>query len=116
MIAPDRAAGRHAQHATSGRAGDRLSQGRRRQACRLCRRNRRDAIGLDETVDPLWAAQELPEGLPVQGNLDPLALIAGGKSLEDAASASLTPSPGVRTSSISGTGSCRTRRSRMSSS
>jgi uroporphyrinogen decarboxylase len=43
------------------------------------------AIGLDETVDPLWAAQELPEGLPVQGNLDPLALIAGGKSLKDAA-------------------------------
>ena len=40
-----------------------------------------NAIGLDETVDPLWAAEELPEGLPVQGNLDPLALIAGGKSL-----------------------------------
>jgi uroporphyrinogen decarboxylase len=44
------------------------------------------AIGLDETVDPLWAAKELPEGLPVQGNLDPLALIAGGKALRDAAS------------------------------
>jgi len=43
------------------------------------------AIGLDETVDPLWAAQELPDGLPVQGNLDPLALIAGGKSLKEAA-------------------------------
>jgi uroporphyrinogen decarboxylase len=40
-----------------------------------------DAIGLDETVDPLWAARELPEGLPVQGNLDPLALIAGGDEL-----------------------------------
>jgi uroporphyrinogen decarboxylase len=43
-----------------------------------------DAIGLDETVDPAWAAAELPEGLPVQGNLDPLALIAGGQPLEDA--------------------------------
>jgi uroporphyrinogen decarboxylase len=41
-----------------------------------------DAIGLDETVDPLWAAAELPEDLPLQGNLDPLALIAGGEALE----------------------------------
>ena len=42
-----------------------------------------DAIGLDETVDPVWAARALPDGLPVQGNLDPLALIAGGAALED---------------------------------
>ena len=41
-----------------------------------------DAIGLDETVDPAWADKELPERLPVQGNLDPLALIAGGEALE----------------------------------
>jgi uroporphyrinogen decarboxylase len=39
------------------------------------------AIGLDESVDPDWAAKSLPSGLPVQGNLDPLALIAGGESL-----------------------------------
>ncbi len=44
-----------------------------------------DALGLDETVDPDWAHKELPAGLPVQGNLDPLALIAGGAILEDAA-------------------------------
>ncbi|HEY6917471.1 MAG TPA: uroporphyrinogen decarboxylase [Allosphingosinicella sp.] len=44
-----------------------------------------DAIGLDETVDPVWAHRELPAGLPVQGNLDPLALIAGGEALEKAA-------------------------------
>ncbi|WP_114952989.1 uroporphyrinogen decarboxylase [Sphingosinicella terrae] len=43
-----------------------------------------DAIGLDETVDPAWAAAELPRGLPVQGNLDPLALLAGGEALERA--------------------------------
>ena len=42
------------------------------------------AIGVDETVDPLWAARELPEDLPVQGNLDPLALVAGGKALRTA--------------------------------
>jgi len=40
-----------------------------------------DAIGLDETVDPVWADRALPPGLPVQGNLDPLALIAGGDAL-----------------------------------
>jgi len=43
-----------------------------------------DALGLDETVDPRWADAELPEGLPVQGNLDPLALIAGGAELDHA--------------------------------
>ncbi len=43
-----------------------------------------DAIGLDETVDPIWADRELPANLPVQGNLDPLALIAGGATLEAA--------------------------------
>lgn len=41
-----------------------------------------DAIGLDETVDPDWADSVLPPGMPVQGNLDPLALIAGGEALE----------------------------------
>jgi uroporphyrinogen decarboxylase len=43
------------------------------------------ALGLDETVDPFWAAKELPAGLPVQGNLDPLALIAGGETLRRSA-------------------------------
>ncbi len=43
-----------------------------------------DAVGLDETVDPAWADAALPEGLPVQGNLDPLALIAGGGTLDAA--------------------------------
>jgi uroporphyrinogen decarboxylase len=40
------------------------------------------ALGLDETIDPLWAARALPAGLPVQGNLDPLLLISGGAELE----------------------------------
>lgn len=42
-----------------------------------------DALGLDETVDPVWAAKELPAGLALQGNLDPLLLIGGGQALED---------------------------------
>jgi uroporphyrinogen decarboxylase len=41
-----------------------------------------DAIGLDETVDPHWANAVLPEGMPVQGNLDPLLLLAGGEALD----------------------------------
>ena len=43
-----------------------------------------DAIGLDETVDPVWAARELPDDIVIQGNLDPLALLAGGEALEKA--------------------------------
>lgn len=43
-----------------------------------------DAVGLDETIDPRWANAHLPAGLPVQGNLDPLALIAGGEALDAA--------------------------------
>jgi len=41
-----------------------------------------DALGLDETIDPLWAASALPAGLPVQGNLDPLLLLSGRAELE----------------------------------
>ncbi|WP_414885384.1 uroporphyrinogen decarboxylase [Sphingomonas sp. Root241] len=43
-----------------------------------------DAIGVDETVDPVWAHASLPANMPVQGNLDPLALIAGGATLDAA--------------------------------
>jgi uroporphyrinogen decarboxylase len=42
------------------------------------------ALALDETVDPVWAAKELPARLVVQGNLDPLALIAGGDVMRSA--------------------------------
>lgn len=43
-----------------------------------------DALGLDETVDPHWANAVLPKGLPVQGNLDPLALVSGGPGVREA--------------------------------
>lgn len=42
-----------------------------------------DAVGVDETIDPVWAAHELPAGMPVQGNLDPLLLLAGGEALSE---------------------------------
>jgi uroporphyrinogen decarboxylase len=41
-----------------------------------------DAIALDETIDSSWAAKVLPAGMPIQGNLDPLLLLAGGAELE----------------------------------
>jgi uroporphyrinogen decarboxylase len=41
-----------------------------------------DAVGIDETIDPLWAAGALPADMPVQGNLDPLLLLSGGDDLE----------------------------------
>ena len=47
------------------------------------------AVGIDETIDPVWAAHALPEGLPVQGNLDPLLLLAGGDALDQGARAVL---------------------------
>ena len=39
-------------------------------------------VGVDETIDPNWAARELPAGMPVQGNFDPLLLLAGSDRLE----------------------------------
>jgi uroporphyrinogen decarboxylase len=41
-----------------------------------------DAVGIDETIDPVWAARELPAGMPVQGNLDPLLVLAGTDEME----------------------------------
>ncbi len=43
-----------------------------------------DALGLDTSVDPAWAATRVETGAVLQGNLDPLALVAGGKSLSEA--------------------------------
>ena len=40
------------------------------------------AVGVDETLDPVWVARELPAGMAVQGNLDPLLLLSGSKALE----------------------------------
>ena len=43
-----------------------------------------NALGIDTAVDPVWAAQALPKTTVLQGNLDPLALIAGGAALDEA--------------------------------
>ncbi|WP_448585678.1 uroporphyrinogen decarboxylase [Thermaurantiacus sp.] len=51
-------------------AGDRL--------CAYARETKVAAVALDETATP----ERLPMDLPVQGNLDPLALLAGGEALD----------------------------------
>ncbi len=43
-----------------------------------------DALGLDTSVDPATAAAVIPSNVVLQGNLDPLALIAGGEALREA--------------------------------
>ncbi len=43
-----------------------------------------DALGIDTAVDPHWAARALPASMPLQGNLDPLALLTGGQALDAA--------------------------------
>ena len=39
-------------------------------------------IALDQHTDPVWAHKTLPANLPLQGNLDPLCLVAGGEQLK----------------------------------
>jgi uroporphyrinogen decarboxylase len=43
-----------------------------------------DAIGLDWTIDPTFARDQLQSRLPVQGNLDPFVLLVGGAALDHA--------------------------------
>lgn len=42
------------------------------------------ALGLDQHLDTRWAADNIQPHMPVQGNLDPFVLKAGGKVLENA--------------------------------
>ena len=49
-----------------------------------------DALGLDSTIDPQWAAETFDRSLVLQGNLDPLALAAGGAALENGVRAILS--------------------------
>ena len=41
-----------------------------------------DALGIDETQNPAWIDEQLPADMPVQGNLDPMLLLAGGPELD----------------------------------
>jgi uroporphyrinogen decarboxylase len=62
-----------------------LPKGAGAKLAAYARETKVNAVGLDETVDPVWANAVLHEGLPVQGNLDPLALLTGGEAMTSAA-------------------------------
>ncbi len=55
-----------------------------------------DAISIDTAVPIGWAARRLAPQVAVQGNLDPLALVAGGKALDEAADDILVAMKGKR--------------------
>lgn len=48
-----------------------------------------DAVGLDWMIDRRFAREQIQSRLPIQGNLDPLALLAGGAALDRAVTAVL---------------------------
>ena len=52
------------------------------QLAKFARLSEIDAIGLDTATDPRAAVAALPERVTLQGNLDPLALLAGGAALD----------------------------------
>lgn len=43
-----------------------------------------DAVGLDWMIDPTFAREQVQKHRPIQGNLDPLALLAGGDAVDRA--------------------------------
>jgi uroporphyrinogen decarboxylase len=53
------------------------------QLAKFARLTELDAIGLDTATEPAAAIAALPERLTFQGNLDPLALVAGGRRLDE---------------------------------
>ncbi|MBP0444746.1 uroporphyrinogen decarboxylase [Roseomonas sp. SSH11] len=53
-----------------------------------------NAVGLDETLDPAWAAGAMPPGVTLQGNLDSKVLVAGGAALEEATASILSAMKG----------------------
>ena len=48
-----------------------------------------DAVGLDWTADPAFVSREIQPQVAVQGNVDPIALLAGGEALDRAVDATL---------------------------
>ena len=67
VIAPDRAAGRRLQGAASDVPVIGFPKGAGGKLAAYARETRVDALGLDETVDPSWAAKELPKKLAGPG-------------------------------------------------
>jgi uroporphyrinogen decarboxylase len=55
-----------------------------------------DAVSIDTATPLRWASEALGSRAVLQGNLDPLALVAGGKVLDDAVDAILRDTAGSR--------------------
>ncbi|MDE1151469.1 MAG: uroporphyrinogen decarboxylase [Micavibrio sp.] len=53
-----------------------------------------NCIGLDTQVDMQWAAKALPHDVCLQGNLDPVLLLTGGKAMRDGAERIMTAMQG----------------------
>ena len=80
-----------------GRPRHRLSQGRRTEARALsARKTGVDAVGIDWTVPLDYARERLQPHGAVQGNLDPIVLLAGGEALDRAIDAILDGLSGGR--------------------
>lgn len=47
------------------------------------------AVGMDTSMDPGWVASEVPPGVALQGNLDPLVVVTGGAAMVEEARAIL---------------------------
>ena len=54
-----------------------------------------DGVSIDTSASMRWAASALGGKVAIQGNLDPIALIAGGKTLDDAVDRVLEDTAGV---------------------
>ncbi|MFN3401932.1 MAG: uroporphyrinogen decarboxylase family protein, partial [Ferrovibrio sp.] len=55
-----------------------------------------DAVGLDWTADAGFVSREIQPRVAVQGNIDPLALLAGGEALDRAVDTALSAYGGGR--------------------
>jgi uroporphyrinogen decarboxylase len=56
----------------------------------FCQISGANALGLDTAIDPAWIAARLASNIVVQGQLDPLALLAGGSAQASAVDRILT--------------------------
>ena len=44
-----------------------------------------DGLSLDESVDPVWAIENVPQSVVLQGNMDPQFVVAGGAAMREEA-------------------------------
>ncbi len=42
-----------------------------------------NAVAIDTSIDPIFAARTVPADVAIQGNLDPMALVAGGQAMRN---------------------------------